>query len=185
MTALQAGVLRRMGLLGSALAVTYAAHAAATNGAAFTGYAPLIWLALMAAAALTTGRGDFTPRRYRTTLTISFLLQITLHVAMVLTPWAAGIATHHHVGPPLDARALLVHGAAAVVLAWLLHGGERALAGAVAAVARLLRSERRRGGVACWQAVDSPVLQPPTRRPPRAAGCRGPPPRVAPACGCR
>ncbi len=147
MNAVIALALRRVALVGTGLAATLVAHAAAVDGARVAPYGPVLWGMLLLGAAMCGGRRRFRPRSHAATAALLAGLQTLLHAVLVVAPWALGLAPHHHALPVIDARSVAVHVVVALLLALLLRRADLVLAAAtrvVAVVARALAPPRAR-----------------------------------------
>jgi hypothetical protein len=137
-----ASVARRGIVAGGGLAATLASHAIAEGPLNILPVAPLLWLTVVAVAVL-SGLGPraaavFTAWSTPRILAVLVAAQIGFHLVLTKAPWALGVASHHSTGMHLDARALFVHVIAALVLMLVIRRGQRWVARAVTAVARLL-----------------------------------------------
>jgi hypothetical protein len=140
----QALALRRVAIAGTGLASTLVAHAFAVGGLDVVPSAPLLWAMMALGAGLCGSRGGFLPRSFTHTAVLLLAVQTALHALLVAAPWTLGLAAHHHAIPVIDPRSVAVHMLAALLLAFLLRGADRALATAIAIVRVLTGPERRR-----------------------------------------
>ncbi len=173
--------LRRVAVGASALAATLGAHVAATGELHLTRAAPVMWGVLLIAAAMCGARRRFLLRSLGATTLLLVVAQAALHVVMTGAPWAVGMTAH--VGTPLvDARSLVVHAAAALVLTLMLRGLDRMLAAALAVVRLLTADPRpRRTRAGAPERVVAVVRGPHARPLPGPLPARGPPAGLAPA----
>lgn len=119
----------RRGLIAAAaLVASIVAHAVATGGLAILPMAPAAWGIIIAGAMVLGPRAaTFRPRAPSTTLLLIIGAQAAVHAAMTVAPWAFGLDVHH-VTAFLTPVAVLVHLAAAVLLALVVARVERVLA---------------------------------------------------------
>ncbi|MGD9695109.1 MAG: hypothetical protein AB7V42_05555 [Thermoleophilia bacterium] len=172
--------LRRVALLGTALAMTLAGHAIAEGGLMILPSAPILWAFLVLGAALCGGRGRFTARSLPVTATLLIVTQAALHMAMTAAPWAFGIAVHHEPAALLDLRSFALHACVALLLAVVLRSVDRALAAAVSLIRRFRAIGRTAAAPAARRRVVAATAPPPGRERGGGRRTRGPPARVRP-----
>ena len=170
----------RRGLVaGAVLLAALVAHAVAEGGLSIIPIAPALWMLLLAVAVVAGMRSGriFRPRGAIVIFALLLVGQLALHAAMTYAPWAFGLDIHHAMPIVPGWGPVVVHVAAAVVLAVVLARAEILLAAAIRlaqAIVAPLRSRRPRGA--------APLLASPIRvvgRPPRglhrSLPARGPP----------
>ena len=126
MGATTATSLRRAWFAMCALAVTVCAHAATSDAVHLAPAAPLLWIAVFAAAFAIGSRVPVRQFRiWRGTRVVALLAgtQIASHLVLGAAPWLVGLTTaagsghhHHEAAAVLDLRSLIVHIVAATIM---------------------------------------------------------------------
>jgi hypothetical protein len=169
--------LRRLLLAVSAVAATLVAHALCAGGLAVrpAGLAlsgSSACLAVIARPAAEARWREWSPCGLLARLLV---VEIALHLALTVAPWAFGI-TVHHAPPLLSPTVLVVHGSVVLLFGLALLGAQRLLSAAVRivrALRRALRAAPSRLALRLRAHEGAPVSPHSRSRRPRAA--RGPP----------
>jgi len=149
MGATTATSLRRAWFAMCALAVTVCAHAATSDAVHLAPAAPLLWIAVFAAAFAIGSRVPVRQFRiWRGTRVVALLAgtQIASHLVLGAAPWLVGLTTaagsghhHHEAAAVLDLRSLIVHIVAATIIGCLLRSAQHRLVRLVRSVAHMVR----------------------------------------------